>query len=181
LRARAARGSPERGAVTTESRKPQLFAWVGGLFLAAAFVAGQFLRWEGLPALRYAAPACALAGLLFAWIPMFTLRRHGRAPAGKSYMHATVVVERGPFALVRHPQYLGYMLFAVTAAAISRHWVVLVLSAAAVFAFHAHSLREERDCLRRFGEAYARYMERVPRFNVFRGALGALRARARPS
>jgi protein-S-isoprenylcysteine O-methyltransferase Ste14 len=152
---------------------------LGALCLAAAFVAGQFLRWEGLPALRYAAPVCALAGLLLAWLPMFTLRRHGRAPAGKSYMHATVVVERGPFALVRHPQYLGYMLFSATAAAISRHWVVVVLAAGAVVAFRAHALREERDCLVRFGGSYARYMSRVPRFNLVAGLSRALRRAAR--
>lgn len=151
------------------------------MFLAAAFVAGRFLRSEGLPGLRYAAPACALAGLLLAWVPMFTLRRHGRAPAGKSYMHATVVVQRGPFALLRHPQYLGYMLFAATAALISRHWVVVALAAAAVIAFYVHTGHEERDCLRRFGEPYAGYMKRVPRFNVFTGALRSLRGRARPS
>jgi protein-S-isoprenylcysteine O-methyltransferase Ste14 len=156
-------------------------AWLGGLLLAAAFVSGQFLRWEGLPGLRYAALACALAGLLFAWIPMFTLRRHGRAPTGKSYMHATVVVERGPFALLRHPQYLGYMLFAATAALISRHRVVVAMAVGAVAAFYLHALAEERDCLGRFGEAYARYVERVPRFNAVAGALRALRRRARSS
>lgn len=112
---------------------------------------------------------------------MFTLRRHGRAAAGKSYMHATVVVERGPFALVRHPQYLGYMLFAATAALISRHGAVVSLAVAAVVTFYLHTLEEERDCLRRFGEAYARYMERVPRFNVVVGAWRALRREARSS
>jgi protein-S-isoprenylcysteine O-methyltransferase Ste14 len=112
---------------------------------------------------------------------MFTLRRHGRPPAGKSYMQATVVVQRGPFALVRHPQYLGYMLFAVTAALISRHWTVVALAAAAVAAFFAHALREERYCLERFGEAYARYMTRVPRFNALAGALRLLRRRSRPA
>lgn len=111
---------------------------------------------------------------------MFTLRRHGRAPEGKSYMHATVVVERGPFALVRHPQYLGYMLFAATAVLISRHWAVVVLATAAVVALYRHTLEEERVCLRRLGEPYARYMKRVPRFNVFAGALRALRGDVRP-
>ena len=110
---------------------------------------------------------------------MFTLRRHGRPPAGKSYMHATVVVRRGPFALLRHPQYLGYMLFAATAALIGRHWAVVGLAVAAVAAFYLHALAEERDCLGRFGEAYASYMKRVPRFNLIAGALLALRRGAR--
>ena len=103
-----------------------------GLRVAGRAVPGRGLRRRAVPEVGGSARAALRGaglrhwrGSLFAWVPMFTLRRHGRAPAGKSYMHATVVVERGPFALVRHPQYLGYMLFAATAALISRHWAVV--------------------------------------------------------
>ena len=45
------------------------------------------------------------------------------------------------------------------AALISRHWAVVVLAAGAVAAFYVHTLKEERDCLGRFGEAVAAYCD----------------------
>ena len=49
---------------------------------------------------------------LFGWLPVFTLRRHGRVPGGKAYVHTTRLVERGVYAIVRHPQYLAGVLLA---------------------------------------------------------------------
>ena len=71
----------------------------------------------------------------------------------------------GVYALLRHPQALGNMLFLV---GFSVAGGALYASAAFVLAFGLYIgtqvPREERMLIEAFGEKYERYCERVPRF-----------------
>ena len=79
---------------------------------------------------------CVLFGLsaVFGWLPILSFRRHGRVAEGKSYMHTTALVTRGPYAIVRHPQYLAGDLLALAVALILQHWSVIVAGAIAIAA-----------------------------------------------
>lgn len=92
--------------------------------------------------------------------------KHGRAESGRSYLGTTVVVDHGVYAVVRHPQYLGYMMFAGGFALLWQHWGTLLLAAVAVLGFDRQAIGEEAYCLARFGEPYAQYCRRVPRYNL---------------
>ena len=39
---------------------------------------------------------------IFGWLPIFTFRKKGKV-VGRSYVHTTVVVDSGVYAIVRHP------------------------------------------------------------------------------
>jgi len=116
--------------------------------------------WTRLPALLL-----GVAALLFLFWPLFALQRHGRIPPGGSTMETTQVVARGPFALLRHPQYFGAMLVCGVMALLNPAPLVLLGAATAVALFYAYAVQEEGRLLARFGAAYAAYMARVPRFN----------------
>lgn len=114
-----------------------------------------------------------LAGVFIFW-PFYLLARYGGLE-GESYMQAAVVVDRGLYAVVRHPQYLGYILLACGFALLSQHGVSVLLDIIAAVLFYIQAVREERACLAEFGEPYARYCCRVPRFNVILGLFRLLR------
>ena len=46
---------------------------------------------------------------IFGWLPVYTLKRWGK-PKGRGYIRTTVLVDRGVYAVVRHPQYLAGIL-----------------------------------------------------------------------
>jgi protein-S-isoprenylcysteine O-methyltransferase Ste14 len=115
-----------------------------------------------------------LSGVLFI-PPFFLLARHGKPPAERTYMDTSVVVSSGPYSIVRHPQYLGYIFLSVGFALLSQAWPALVLGALAVALFYALAVEEERQLAARFGDSYLAYCRRVPRFNVLAGLLGAIR------
>lgn len=75
------------------------------------------------------------------------------------------LVTTGPFALVRHPIYLGMLLFLLGLAAATRHERALAL-AVPVFAIGTLvRIRSEEALLQaQFGEAYLAYAARVKRF-----------------
>ena len=131
------------------------------------------------PALRYLAPLVGLLALmLIAW-PIFALRQYGDPVPRASYMETTQIVDSGPYALVRHPQYLGYIFLNVTFILAGRHWLVLLLGASAMALFTLQARLEERHLLREFGPAYEIYMRRVPRFNLIVGLVRATSRRRR--
>jgi protein-S-isoprenylcysteine O-methyltransferase Ste14 len=103
--------------------------------------------------------------------------KEGGAPKGESIVHTTVVVDSGVYAVVRHPQYLGFMLFVFALVLMSQHWLSVVSGVLGSALFYKDILKEEQRCIERFGDDYKRYMERVPRMNLLIGILRCLRQR----
>jgi protein-S-isoprenylcysteine O-methyltransferase Ste14 len=106
---------------------------------------------------------------LFGWLPIFNFRKWGQVPKGKSYVHTTVVVDRGLYAIVRHPQYLAGILMGIGLGLIAQNWIVVVLGFVVAIISYIGTTEEEAGCLEKFGEAYAQYMERVPGVNFVLG------------
>ena len=110
---------------------------------------------------------------VFGWWPILTFRRKGRV-RGRGYIHTTVVVDKGLYAVVRHPQYLAGILMSAAMCLITRHWLVAILGAAAVVLYYWDTFDEERVCVEKFGDAYKQYRRRVPRINFVLGWARAL-------
>lgn len=149
--------------------------WVT-VVLFAGVVASE-LFWGGGESLvcRVLGVSCLALAAVFSFLPFYQLKKFGRVPAGKSYMDTCMVVDQGLYAIVRHPQYLGYILFFVGFFFLTQNGVSLVLAAFGILSIVFHTLREERECLERFGGSYAAYRRRVPSFNFLLGFIQYLR------
>ena len=87
-----------------------------------------------------------------AWSVLFEAQREGRLAA------------HGPYARIRHPQYVGFVLIM---AGFLLQWptlITLVMFPVLVFMYVRLALSEEREALAAFGDEYWRYMLRTPRF-----------------
>lgn len=154
---------------------PRLFAWLASLATILLLVATLTLERGGNAYLRVAGVAVLVLSGVFIFAPFLLLSKHGRGQDGATYMRTETVVDRGLYALTRHPQYLGYMLLATGFALLSQHWLSILLAVAGVTCFYVQALREEKHCLAQLGEPYERYMRRVPRFNILLGTVRLLR------
>jgi protein-S-isoprenylcysteine O-methyltransferase Ste14 len=70
---------------------------------------------------------------------------------------------QGPYACVRHPQYTGFFLVMFGEGVV--HWPTVFSLAAFPIVVAAYVLlarKEEREMVRRFGDDYVQYQERVP-------------------
>jgi protein-S-isoprenylcysteine O-methyltransferase Ste14 len=133
-------------------------------FLVAYF---QPLPVELADGLRMAGLAIALLSALFAAWAMWSL--------GKSYgirmdvFDGHTLKTDGPYGLVRHPMYLGIVLFHVGASLALQSPLLLGATALAILPFTAVRIAAEERVLREaFGERYMRYAERVPALIPFR-------------
>jgi protein-S-isoprenylcysteine O-methyltransferase Ste14 len=111
--------------------------------------------------LRLVGLAVAVASAAFAAWAMWSL--------GRSYGIRMDVFEGhslktdGPYALVRHPMYLGIVLFHVGASLALESPLLLLATGLFVAPFTAIRIRAEEKVLKdAFGQRYLRYAERVP-------------------
>jgi protein-S-isoprenylcysteine O-methyltransferase Ste14 len=89
-----------------------------------------------------------LFGLRQVWLPLI----------GRPYSHATFTTP-GPYRLVRHPLYFGFILAFWSAPTMT---VAHLLFAAATTAYIVIAIQfEERDLVSEYGETYRRYQQRV--------------------
>lgn len=152
--------------------------WVT-LILFAGVVASELFWGDGeVLVCRVLGIACLALAAVFIFIPFYQLKKFGNVPAGRSYMDTRVVVDRGLYAIVRHPQYLGYILLFGGFFCLTQNGISLVLAALGILTIVLHTLEEERECLERFGANYAAYRRRVPLFNFLLGTIQYLRLSA---
>jgi protein-S-isoprenylcysteine O-methyltransferase Ste14 len=138
----------------------------------AAIVAGFLLSFAlpiG-PALGSANGRGAIVGLIFVVLGFvlaaFSVRTFTRAGADVVPGNpGNVLVTHGPYRVTRNPIYIGFILayFGITILATSI-WMLLILVPVLIILQKGVVLREEAYLERKFGEAYAKYKARVPRW-----------------
>ena len=75
------------------------------------------------------------------------------------------LVTTGPYAVSRHPMYLGWWLIHLGVGVLrGSAWVAATVPVAVLVEHFGGSVVEERELRRQFGGEYARYAERVPRY-----------------
>jgi protein-S-isoprenylcysteine O-methyltransferase Ste14 len=117
----------------------------------------------------------AISGIVFGWLPVLELRRKGGVRDGDSYIHTTRLVDTGIYSIVRHPQYVTFMLWAIAGMLLFQHWLVLLLGIPVFPLSYIDLIKADSDALAKFGDDYAAYMRRVPRANLLLGVLRCLR------
>ena len=111
------------------------------------------------------------SGLVFGWLPVIEFRKKGHVKSGKSYIHTTQLVDTGIYSVVRHPQYVTFMLWAIAGMLLFQHWIVVLLGVP-IFPFtYIDLIRADKDAIEKFGDSYNKYMKKVPRANFLLGII----------
>jgi protein-S-isoprenylcysteine O-methyltransferase Ste14 len=125
------------------------------------------------------APHQIVSWLLLAvsiWLPLHALRllqRVGKPSAARedealfAFEKTSVLVTTGAFRYIRHPMYAALICLAWGAFLKQFTWPGLALTLAATALLFMTALRDERECLAHFGEAYRAYMRGTRRFVPF--------------
>jgi len=108
---------------------------------------------------------------IFGWLPIFTFKKYGGVAKGKSYIQTSTLVDRGVYAIVRHPQYLAGILIGLSLPLISQHWLIAALGVIVIVIYYANTFIEEAADIAKFGDEYREYMQRVPRLNFLLGII----------
>jgi len=151
--------------------KKYILSSVAGFFSLTQFTFIFFFSNEGFQILRYFGWIIWVISLVFGWMPIFVLARKGGVPKGKSYVHTTILVETGIYAIVRHPQYLALPLLNLALILIAQHWIIAIIGVVAIVLMYIDILNADQEGIDKFGNEYKRYMRTVPRTNFLLGII----------
>jgi protein-S-isoprenylcysteine O-methyltransferase Ste14 len=127
---------------------------------------------RGPEALQWAGWICLWTSGIFGVLPIITFRRKGGVAKGQSYMKTTVLVDTGIYAIVRHPQGgTAWLLINLGVMLIACHWTSVALGLASMALAYMDTFKADQTCIEKLGDAYERYMERVPRVNFVAGII----------
>jgi len=159
-----------RGRATGRAR--EALGWPFYLLIGVPYFGLCFLLWRPLPlALPVAARAAALALGTCLCFPGLALYLWARRAMGEMYNVSSGLfgvqlyadhrlVTHGPFAIVRHPMYLGIILASVGGLLIYRTWT-FVFVALSFLGLTLRARREEHALAAEFGEEWEAYCKRV--------------------
>jgi len=117
----------------------------------------------------------AFSGWIFGMLPIMEFRKKGGVKRGKSYIHTTKLVDTGIYSIVRHPQYVTFILWAIAGMLLFQHWVIVTLGIPIIPLTYIDLIRADKDSIEKFGDDYKTYMKRVPRANFLLGIIRLLR------
>lgn len=110
------------------------------------------------------------------WIlPVNTLRRYGGISPSGSFLATTELVDKGIYRLIRHPQYLGFILLSIGMAFYFQLDMTIGLSLVTIICLLFGIKEEEKLLINQFGEEYEVYRKKVPSLNIFRGLFRLIR------
>jgi protein-S-isoprenylcysteine O-methyltransferase Ste14 len=111
------------------------------------------------------------SGIVFGLLPIFEFRKKGGVKKGQSYIHTTKLVDTGIYSVVRHPQYVTFIMFAISGMLLFQHWIVILLGVPVIPFTYVDLLKADEDAIQKFGDDYKVYMKKVPRANFLLGII----------
>ena len=101
-------------------------------------------------------------------------RKKGDVKKGKSYIHTTKLVDTGIYSVVRHPQYVTFIMWAIAGMFLFQHWIVILLGIPVIPLIYIDLIKADKKLIKKFGDDYKAYMKRVPRGNFLLGIIRLL-------
>ena len=120
-----------------------------------------------------------ISGLFFGMLPTFEFRKMGGVKKGTSYIHTTKIVDTGIYSIVRHPQYIAFILFGIAGMLLFQHWIIILLGIPIIPLIYIDLIKADTKLIEKFGEEYKKYMQKVPRANFLLGILQYIKRRSR--
>jgi protein-S-isoprenylcysteine O-methyltransferase Ste14 len=139
-----------------------------GIYLLSGVSQIEFLAYAGVGLYVF-------SGLVFGWLPVIEFRKKGGVKRGKSYINTTQLVDSGIYSIVRHPQYVTFILWAIAGMLLFQHWIVVLLGIPIMPLTYIDLIKADKDAIEKFGNDYKAYMKKVPRSNFLLGIIRRLR------
>ena len=117
------------------------------------------------------------SGIVLGMLPVMEFRKKGGVKKGKSYIHTTKIVDTGIYSIVRHPQYVTFILWAIAGMLLFQYWIIILLGIPIIPLTYIDLIRADKDSIEKFGDDYKAYVKRVPRANFLLGIIRLLRDR----
>ncbi len=137
------------------------------VFFTYNFYHLDFLNWIGWGLIVFF--------LLFGGLPRQAFKKYGEIEKGKSHINTTKLVDKGIYAVIRHPYWLSWILLSISLTLISQYWIMVILGISAWIVIYLETYLLDKRLIKKFRENYEAYIKKVPRLNLILGIIKYLR------
>jgi protein-S-isoprenylcysteine O-methyltransferase Ste14 len=110
-------------------------------------------------------------GAILGIMPIIIFKKKGGVSKGDSYINTQKIVTTGLYAIIRHPQYLSFILLSTGITLLHQTWISLLLTGFIILLTYIWTFREDKRLIEKFGDKYSQYKENVPRLNIILGLI----------
>jgi len=121
------------------------------------------IAWLTVVGLLLYIPSCYLVAS-----SMHALKHRGK-PKTADFTTTTTLIDTGIYGLVRQPMTLGLAIWSIALIFVFQSILAVILGAVSLWCFWISARKESEYDMRKFGNVYEEYMERVPMWNIFKG------------
>ena len=136
-----------------------------------------FHNWLKLTLLVYMGWIVLAAGVIIVFLAGHEFQKKGGVPEGDHLVHTTRLVDSGIYAIIRHPQYLGFILIVLGPVFMSQHWLSVISGVSGSILFYIGVQKEDQINNEKFGDDYNQYMLKVTGMNLVVGVVRLLRCK----
>jgi protein-S-isoprenylcysteine O-methyltransferase Ste14 len=132
------------------------------LFLVQIVVGAYLLSWVSqIEVLAYVGVGLYVtSGMVLGVLPVIEFRTKGGVRKGQSYIHTTKLVDTGIYSVVRHPQYVTFMMWALAGMLLFQHWIIILLGIPIFPLTYIDLIEADKDAIEKFGDDYRAYRKR---------------------
>ena len=123
--------------------------------------------------LKYVGFILWLAGLILWSLSALTLYKY-KITAKADYMNTFKLVRSGIYSIIRHPQYLGFILFSAGFIFITQNLYIIIVSISACVILYLGIKAEDKQLLQKYSNDYREYIRTTPAINFFAGLINKL-------
>jgi protein-S-isoprenylcysteine O-methyltransferase Ste14 len=98
--------------------------------------------------------------IMLALLSLLSLKRKGKPDKGIE--DTTTLIYSTIFGIIRHPLYLGFILWGISQILIIQSYMSLILGLLAILFAYIAAKKEDEYNIGKFGEKYKNYMKKVP-------------------
>ena len=161
-------------------RYNRILGFAGGVLLFLVFQLFWFLHDPVmLEMLQYAGWIVLVVGIVLVYVSLYYLGMKGKLEKRNEYNYTEVLVDSGIYAVVRHPQSLGWIFVCLAVILFGQHWLSTVFGTVGMARAYLISKQEDQYNIEKFGSAYESYMQSVPAMNLLTGVVRLIRRRKR--
>ncbi len=99
---------------------------------------------------------------------MHTLKRRGKSQKA-DFTATTVLINIGIYSVIRQPLTLGMAMWSIALILVFQSIFALILGVSSIICVRMSAIKEVEYNIKKFGDDYKRYLERVPLWNIFKG------------
>lgn len=147
----------------------------GSLFIVQCVLVFFFYNFYHLDFLTWLGWSFMVLFMLVGSLPRQAFNKYGKIEKGKSHIYTTKLVDKGIYALIRHPYWLCWILLSISVTLMSQHWLMVMLAIPICSIIYGETYLLDKQLIEKFGDEYKKYKENVPRMNLILGLIKSIK------